>query len=319
MTGPDAAAAARDGSRLVVGTVATRPAACWPTRPARSRTASTPRRSGMDLVGLQMALLRPLAAGCRGACPRAGPSRSGCSSWAKIAGARRKPGRWHAPWRPTTTCVPTGRRTVAAGDGRLDVAAPAADEAADSFLADPSDPVPTVGGNLCCWQIVNEPGSFDQRGVEDRQDVLVYSTAPLDAPTSRSRAPSRCGSSCPRRRPTSTSRRSSWTCGLTVERSTSPRASGACGTGTALDHAQLLPAGEVAEIEVDLIATANLFRAGHQVRLEVAASNWPQVRRQPPDGCRSPTPGSAPGSRATPSTTMPAHPSRLILPVVPRT
>ncbi|MCY7416987.1 MAG: CocE/NonD family hydrolase, partial [Chloroflexi bacterium] len=83
------------------------------------------------------------------------------------------------------------------------------------------------------------------------------------------------------------------------------------------DHTELLPVGEVADIEVDLIATANLFRAGHQIRLEVAASNWPRFDANPQTGA-APDAGSTPRVARHTVYHDAAHPSRLILPVVPR-
>ena len=89
--------------------------------------------------------------------------------------------RWRAEeaW-PLARAVPTpfhlrsaGHANSLAGDGRLDLVPPGPDEPADTFIADPTDPVPTLGGNLCCWQLVNDPGSFDQQAVEARSDVLV--------------------------------------------------------------------------------------------------------------------------------------------------
>src|SRR5207302_6967902 len=48
--------------------------------------------------------------------------------------------------------------------------------AADHYVYDPANPVPTVGGPLCCDAIHLPPGPRDQRSVEARDDVLVYST-----------------------------------------------------------------------------------------------------------------------------------------------
>jgi len=41
---------------------------------------------------------------------------------------------------------------------------------------DPADPVPTMGGPLCCDSVHLAPGPRDQRPVEARDDVLVYTT-----------------------------------------------------------------------------------------------------------------------------------------------
>jgi putative CocE/NonD family hydrolase len=65
------------------------------------------------------------------------------------------------------------------GDGTLSPI-PASEEPADAFLYEPRHPVPTRGGGLCCSQAALPPGAFDQRPIEERLDVLVYSTPPLD-------------------------------------------------------------------------------------------------------------------------------------------
>ena len=49
----------------------------------------------------------------------------------------------------------------------------------DRFSYDPTVPVPSHGGGVCCTGGAVEPGSFDQRGNEARHDVLVYTTEPL--------------------------------------------------------------------------------------------------------------------------------------------
>ncbi|MGB6194366.1 MAG: CocE/NonD family hydrolase, partial [Terracidiphilus sp.] len=71
-----------------------------------------------------------------------------------------------------------GNANSAAGDGVLS-AAVGRHEGADSFVYDPANPVPTVGGPLCCDPSHLPAGPRDQREVEKRQDVLVYSTPPL--------------------------------------------------------------------------------------------------------------------------------------------
>src|SRR5581483_11140819 len=66
----------------------------------------------------------------------------------------------------------------ASGDGALSIAAPKA-EPPDTYEYDPANPVPTLGGRLCCGNEL-APGPTDQRANETRTDVLVYSTPPLD-------------------------------------------------------------------------------------------------------------------------------------------
>src|SRR5437762_4342739 len=64
------------------------------------------------------------------------------------------------------------------GTGTLAVR-PARTEAPDTFVFDPRNPVPTRGGPVCCNPKVFPWGPMDQRPVERRNDVLVYSTKPL--------------------------------------------------------------------------------------------------------------------------------------------
>jgi len=64
------------------------------------------------------------------------------------------------------------------GDGALKSVAEQKD-AADKFVYDPMNPVPTHGGGFCCMGADLKPGALDQRGMETRDDILVYSTGPL--------------------------------------------------------------------------------------------------------------------------------------------
>ena len=71
-----------------------------------------------------------------------------------------------------------GKANTLNGDGKLISSPPDAD-APDRFTYDPMNPVPSYGGNVCCTGNAITGGSFDQRKMEERQDVLVYSTEPL--------------------------------------------------------------------------------------------------------------------------------------------
>ena len=66
------------------------------------------------------------------------------------------------------------------GDGRLRRARPGTFEPADEWTHDPTDPVPTRGGPLCCGDV--DAGPYDQRDVESRPDVLTYTTPAFDEP-----------------------------------------------------------------------------------------------------------------------------------------
>ncbi len=69
----------------------------------------------------------------------------------------------------------TGTANSLRGNGNLSTTAPRT-EPQDHFVYDPANPVPTVGGPLCCDGSHLAPGPRDQRVVENRDDVLIYST-----------------------------------------------------------------------------------------------------------------------------------------------
>ena len=64
------------------------------------------------------------------------------------------------------------------GDGQLTTTTPSTDQP-DMFIYDPMNPVKSYGGNVCCTGNAIDGGSFDQRPMEARQDILVYTTEPL--------------------------------------------------------------------------------------------------------------------------------------------
>jgi putative CocE/NonD family hydrolase len=71
-----------------------------------------------------------------------------------------------------------GRANSLYGDGALVTAPPAADTP-DRFTYDPMNPVTSYGGNVCCTGTAITAGSFDQRRMEARADVLVYTSEPF--------------------------------------------------------------------------------------------------------------------------------------------
>jgi putative CocE/NonD family hydrolase len=71
-----------------------------------------------------------------------------------------------------------GHANTLNGDGVLSSAPPAQDKS-DGFSYDPMNPVPSYGGNVCCTGNAVTGGAFDQRGMEARGDILVYTTEPF--------------------------------------------------------------------------------------------------------------------------------------------
>jgi putative CocE/NonD family hydrolase len=71
-----------------------------------------------------------------------------------------------------------GKANTLNGDGALIDSAPATDSG-DKFDYDPINPVPSYGGNVCCTGNAVQGGAFDQRKMEERPDILVYSSESL--------------------------------------------------------------------------------------------------------------------------------------------
>jgi uncharacterized protein len=210
----------------------------------------------------------------------------------------------------------TGQANTLHGDGALS-AEPPVDEPPDVYLYNPFRPVPTVGG-----QIIlpggNAMGPRDQRAVETRDDVLVYSTPMLD------RSVEVAGPIELVLFVASSARDTDFT-GKLVDVEPDGRAmiltEGILRARyrMSLTAPELLEPDVVYEIRLDLWATANVFLPGHRIRLEVSSSNFPRFDRN------SNTGGEI--AREAASDYRPAinrifhdaaHPSRLILPIIER-
>ena len=103
------------------------------------------------------------------------------SSRGRTAGTTPTPGRSPARIPERWYLHSGGRANSLSGDGTLDREAPG-DEAPDFFVYNPFDPVPSMGGHSCCLPQTAPMGPMDQRPVEYRNDVLIYTSQPLEAP-----------------------------------------------------------------------------------------------------------------------------------------
>ncbi len=206
-----------------------------------------------------------------------------------------------------------GAANTARGDGVLSTDGPGS-ERPDHFVYDPLNPCPTVGGALFPSPNDVPPGAFDQTPVEQRPDVLCYSTDVIQRPV-RVVGPVRA-----RIWMQSSATDTDFTAKL-VDVEPDGTAWNLCdGMVRARYHAGFssaspLPAGPV-ELEIDLAGTANLFRAGHRIRLEISSSNFPRFDRNTNTGANIATDASIEVAFNTvlhDST----HPSRLVLFEVP--
>jgi len=206
----------------------------------------------------------------------------------------------------------SGKANSLKGDGALDTRAPEA-EKPDEFTYDRDHPVPTTGGN----NLIGAPvGPYDQTQVEQRDDVLVYSTAPLEQEVEVT------GPVKMILHATSSARDTDFTAKL-VDVHPDGKAYNLCdGIIRAryrhgLEQPALLEPGKPERFEIDLWVTSNLFKRGHRIRLEVSSSNFPRFDRNPNSG--KPFGTDTELLSATQTILHDAeHPSHLVLPVIPR-
>ena len=212
-------------------------------------------------------------------------------------------------------------------DGRLDPALPtAADPLAYRF--DPADPVPTIGGSLTSGKPVFEGGAFDQREdarffgcrhpgrpLADRDDVLVFQTEPLGEDLAV------IGPLSVRLFVSSDAPDTDFTAklidvypdGFAMNLSDGILR---CRYRDSFEAPSMMQAGRIYQIEIEPFATANLFQAGHRIRLDISSSNFPKYDVNPNSGEPE---GRAEHKRVATNRLYldPAHPSHILLPIVP--
>jgi putative CocE/NonD family hydrolase len=209
-----------------------------------------------------------------------------------------------------------GKANSLNGDGTLSLELPD-QEPEDIYLYNPRRPLPTMGGQVL---IVgnNTMGPRDQRLVEARDDVLVYSTPPLE------QAVEVTGPIALRLFVASSAPDTDFT-GKLVDVFPDGKAinltDGALRARyhKSLSEPALLEPGRIYELYLDLWATANVFLPGHRIRLEVSSSNFPKLSRNSNSGGDIINEGL---EQFVPAVNRifhdRQHPSHLILPVVER-
>jgi putative CocE/NonD family hydrolase len=171
----------------------------------------------------------------------------------------------------------SGRANTLYGDGTLSVERPK-QEAADTFVYDPIRAVQTLGGGACCMGTVKATGAFDQSTLEMRNDILVYTSPVLE------RDLAVAGFVEVDLYVSSDARDTDFTLKLI---DVDP-----AGVAYNLDDnifraryregydkQVFMRAGEVYKLTFAPMITANTFKKGHRVRLEVSSSNFPRYDR----------------------------------------
>ncbi|SLN49348.1 CocE/NonD family hydrolase [Roseisalinus antarcticus] len=214
---------------------------------------------------------------------------------------------WHAaPDWPLPGTAP--REMFLDGAGGLS-AAPGPD-AALRYTADPSDPVPTTGGATFLPGLVmgKNSGPRDQAEVERRGDVLVLTSAPLEAAmevTGRVEAVLWVATTAP-------------CCDWTVRLCEVDATGASRGLVDGILRWDAPDGAAPAVVRVTLGHIGHLFAQGSRVRVQVASSNFPRFDRNPQSGAAPATATEADFRPAAQTVLVgAAHPSRIVLPVIP--
>jgi putative CocE/NonD family hydrolase len=198
--------------------------------------------------------------------------------------------KWHSldDW-PPHTVYPTqfyihsnGRANTKDGDGTLSRKIPS-DEPWDSFIYDPANPVFSIGGHSCCFDLVAPMGPCDQRPNQARNDVLVYTTEPFHSDTKL------LGQIHVKLFAASTAYDTDFTvtvsevhtCGKAINLVNGIlRAS----RRESLIHPRKIEPGTVYEYNIKVGWTAALIKRGNRIRLELSSSNFPHYNINPNTG-----------------------------------
>ena len=212
-----------------------------------------------------------------------------------------------------------GKANSMLGNGGLSTSAPGK-ESPDQYIYDPANPTPTIGGPLCCEPDRWPGGPRDQRPVEARSDVLLYSTPAMaeDVEVTGPVMLELYAKSSAVDTDFTAKLVDVWpngfaqnlTEGIIRARYRDSR-----------EQPELLTPGQVYKFIIDVWATSNVFKKGHVLRLEVSSSNFPRFDRNPNTGSARYLKTSDADGRFVSATNVvyhdAAHPSALLLPVVP--
>jgi putative CocE/NonD family hydrolase len=208
----------------------------------------------------------------------------------------------------------SGKANSLGGDGSLTLVPPH-QEPNDHYIYDPANPVPTIGGPLCCAQQRLVPGPRDQRPAEARGDVLIYSTTPMtqDVEVTGPIKVELFANSSAVDTDFTAKLVDVWPDGFAQNLTEGiVRAR----YRDSQEKAEFMNPGQVYKFTVDLWATSNVFKKGHVLRLEVSSSNFPRFDRNMNTGeeqARVQKYVSATNTIYHDG----EHPSALILPIVP--
>ncbi|MFN0168271.1 MAG: CocE/NonD family hydrolase [Bryobacteraceae bacterium] len=201
------------------------------------------------------------------------------------------------------------------GDGRLSWDAPASSSKPDAYRYDPDHPVPSTGGNNCCGT-PTPAGPIDQRSIEGRHDILVYTSDFLKEDievTGPVKVVMHAASDGPD---------TDFVAKLIDVYPDGHAYNMAEGIVRAryresLSRPRMLQPGRSYEFTIDMVGTSNLFKKGHRIRVDITSSHFPQFDRNPNTGEPFGT-----GAKVRVASQTVYHdaqrPSHVVLPVIPR-
>ncbi|GBQ90593.1 CocE/NonD family hydrolase [Asaia krungthepensis] len=167
-----------------------------------------------------------------------------------------------------------GRANASMGDGTLTLQKESK-APNDHFLYNPANPVPSLGGHSCCSWTGGPQGQFDQSAIEQRPDILVYTSAPLTEPLNVT------GPITVTLFAATDAKDTDFTAKL-VDVFPDGRAINLnngiirAAYRVSLEHPTPITPDEITEYHIKIWPTSNLFKPGHRIRLEISSSDYPQ-------------------------------------------
>lgn len=170
-----------------------------------------------------------------------------------------------------------GKANTRNGDGQLVSRAPGKDMP-DSFTYDPEKPVNSYGGNVCCTGNAVKGGAFDQSQMELRDDILVYTSAPLKSGIEVSGFIESTLYLSSDVKDTDITIKiidvypdgKAYNLDETIQR---------VRYREGYDKEVFMEKGKVYPVKMTPMSTSNYFEAGHSIRIEISSSNFPRFDR----------------------------------------
>jgi uncharacterized protein len=221
---------------------------------------------------------------------------------------------WPLPQTKWTTFYLSGPGGIDERKGELISTTPGA-QPPDTYTYDPAFPAPSLGGHSCCGAKSGPQGPYDQTPVEQRSDVLVYSSSPLDHDTEVT------GPISVRLWAQSTATDTDFTAKLTAVKPDGAVIilnNGIVRTSfrDSLSDPTPTTPGRPYEYQIQVWPTSYEFRTGDRIRLEISSSDYPQFAPNPNTGAPF---GTDTAMRIATQTIQHdgEHPSAVMLPVIP--